>query len=171
MKRTALTTTLLIMFTCLQSAWAYSPIWNVDGWDTARLAEAGISVASWRHDQIGEDPPLNWVKITYDSSKLQKDHNVLMTLCVTSSNGKTACNCRAERLKEGPLKLSILFAVPQKKNIDTSSVEILVPGLMANAAQREYGNPGFGGYRLSLDRIITLAGKTSANKTIDRDNK
>lgn len=162
MKRALMATALTVVFTCLQSALAYSPIWSIDGWNAERLTNTGITVASWEHDQIGEDPPLNWVKITYDSSKLGKDQAVLMTLSVTATNGQTICTSRAERKKGEPSRLSLLFAVAPQ-NIRASSVEIVALDNLAAAADRPYGNPGFAGYRLSLTRIVELAGKTPAN--------
>jgi hypothetical protein len=141
---------------CLPLACAYSPIWTVDGWDVDRLAEAGITVESWKHPQVGEDPPLNWVRVAYDSSKLQADQHVLMTLWVTAPDGQTICTCRAERTQGSASTLTLLFAVRQE-NIDTARIEILVPDLLAAAAGRDFGNPGFAGYSLRLPRILALS--------------
>ena len=167
MKSPVITTILLIMFTCLQSAWGYSPIWNIDGWDVARLKEAGITVTTWKHDQIGEEPALNWVEITYDSSKLKEDQDVLMTLQVIADNGQTVSAHRAEHKKGDSGKMKILFAV-REENVEKSYVEILVPKLLSEAAERPFGNPGFGGYSLRLSRIMQLVGEVSKNKPIDK---
>ena len=61
MKTPLLKTVLLLLFTCLQTTWGYSPIWNVDGWDAARLKEAGITVTTLKNAQVGEVSPVNWV--------------------------------------------------------------------------------------------------------------
>ena len=159
-----------MLFTLLQSAWGYSAIWNIDGWDAARLKKAGISVTSWKHDQIGEDPALNWVQITYDTSMLAADQNVLMTLHVITQNGQTISASRAERKKNNPNILTILFAI-HKESIKKSYVNILVPKLLSEGAKREYGNPGFGGYSLRLSRIIELADKSAVDKPLGINKK
>ena len=157
MKHPKLLTVVLTVLASLQAAWAYSPIWNVDGWDADRLAGAGITVALWKHDQIGESPALHWVQVTYDSSKLPEDQNVLMTLKVTTAHGETVSACRAEHKKGDPDKLMLIFAV-HRENIDNSGVEIVLPERLAEAAERDFGDPGLGGYSLRLDRIMELAG-------------
>ena len=134
---------------------AYSPIWNVDGWDKGKLEGAGITVASWKHDRMGEDPPLNWIKVTYDASKLREDSDVIMTLWLTARNGGTVCAFRAARTKGSEKTLKLLFASPEL-NSDTTRVEIVVLDALAAAAERPIGSPGFGGYRLSLNRILEL---------------
>lgn len=164
----AITATLMMMWFCIQPASAYSPIWNVDGWDATRLKEAGITVTVWKHDLIGEEPALNWVKISYDWSKLGEDQDVLMTLNVAEDNGQTVSACRAEHKKGDSSKLIILFAV-REENVENSNVEILVPKLLSKATEREFGNPGFGGYSLRLSRIMELAGKAAADKPVDID--
>lgn len=169
-KSLAITTTLLMMLSCIQPASAYSPIWNVNGWDATRLKEAGITVTTWKHDQIGEEPALNWVEISYDWSKLGEDQGVLMTLQLTGDNGQTISAFRAEHKKGDSGKLKILFAV-RKENVENSYVEILVPEFLHKGAEREFGNPGFGGYSLRLRRIMELAGKAAVDKSIDIDKK
>ena len=163
MKTLRATVIAVLLLGTIRSVWAYSPIWNVDGWDTNRLAEAGITVASWKHAQIGEDPPLNWVKVTYDSSKLPEDQNVFMTLWVTTTNGETICTCRAERNRGEAKEVTILLAVSQE-NVGSSRVEILVPKLHAAASTRDFGNPGFAGYSLHVSRIMELSRQSSANQ-------
>lgn len=162
MKHPLLTAILLMILACLQPASAFSPIWTIDGWDMARLKDVGISVESWKHDEIGEDPPVEWVHITYDTSKAGKNLNVLMTLVVAGENGQTISASRAEHKKGDPDKLTLLFAVP-KKNVEMSSVEILIPKLLA-AEDKALGHSAFGGYRLSLSRVMELAGKPEAAK-------
>jgi len=167
MKSPVIATFLLIMFTCLQSALGYSPIMNIDGWDAVRLKEVGITVTTWKHDQITEEPAVNWVEITYDSSKLGEDQNVLMSIHVTADNGQIVSAYRAEHKKGDSGKLKILFAV-RKENVENSYLEILVPKLLSERAGRDFGNPGFGGYSLQLSRIMQLAGKASDDKPIDK---
>lgn len=104
MKNPLLKTVLLILFTYLQSTWGYSPIWNVDGWDANRLKEAGITVTTLKNTQIGEVPPMNWVEITYDTSKLKEDQDVVMTLQVIAENGEAISVHRAEHKKESPAR-------------------------------------------------------------------
>ncbi|MFM7181081.1 MAG: hypothetical protein ACKO2G_06415 [Verrucomicrobiales bacterium] len=160
MKTQAIAIFLLLMFCSLQSAFGYSAIWNIDGWDRARLKEAGITITTWKHDQIGEDPALNWLEITFDASKVGKDQNVIMTLHVLTDNHQTVSAHRVERKPGDGDKMKILFAVGNE-NIKKSELKILVPKLLSEGLKREFGNPGFGGYTLSLSRIMELAAEDS----------
>jgi hypothetical protein len=164
----ALTTSLIMIFTFHQSASAYSPIFTIDGWNVAQLKEAGITVASWKHDQTSEEPPLDWVQISYDTSKVPKDSNVLMTLNVVADNGKMVSTYRAAKSEGEPNSMKILFAV-QKEYLANSSLQIvtLVPESVKQAASRE--NPGFGGYTLSLNRVIELAQQVAVDKNAEQD--
>jgi hypothetical protein len=167
MKTQAITTFLLLMFSCLQSAWGYSAIWNINGWDSARLKEVGITVTTWKHDQIGEEPALNWVEITYDSSKLKEDQDVLMTLLVRADDYQTVSVHRAEHKKGAGDKMKILFAV-RNENINNSQLQIIVPELLSKGLERDLGSPGFGGYSLQLSRILQLAGEAAKIKPSDK---
>jgi hypothetical protein len=166
MKSPVITTILMIVFTCLQSAWGYSPIMNLNGWDAARLMKAGITVTPWKHDQISDEPDLKWVEITYDSSKLGEDQNVLMSIHVTADNGQIVSAYRAEHKKGDSGKLKILFAV-RKEHLEHSYLEILVPKLLSERAGRDFGDPGLGAYSLRLSRIMQLVSEASADKPID----
>ncbi len=163
MKFLALTTSLIMMFTFYQSASAYSSIFTIDGWNEAQLKEAGIAVTTRKHDQIGEDPPMNWVQIAYDTSKLPKGANVLMTLQVITDEGKIVSAYRDEQKKGESHRMTILFAV-QKEYLENSSLQILVldPEPHPDVVSRE--NPGFGGYSLSLNQIMKIAGEAATNK-------
>ena len=163
----ALTTSLIMIFTFHQSVWAFSPIFSIDGWDAARLKEAGITVTIWKHDRIGEDPPLDWVQISYDTSKGPKDSDVLMTLNVVADCGKMVSTYRAVKSEGEPGSVKILFAI-QKEYLENSSLQILtlVPESVEQVASR--GNPGFGGYSLSLNRVIELAQKVAIDKNAEQ---
>ena len=163
MEHLTIAMTILVTMFIIQPALAYSAIWNVNGWDATRLKDSGITVATWQHDQIGEEPALDWVEITYDWSKLGEDQNVLMTLQVIGGDGQVVSTCRTEHKKGDSGSLKLLFAVP-KKSVENSYVEILVPKLLSEGAKREFGNPGFGGYSLRLSRIIELAGEAAIDK-------
>ena len=174
MKYHAVIAIIIMIFTFHQSASAYSAIWTIDGWDTARLKEAGITVTTWKHDQIGEMPPLNWVEITYDSSKLAEAPEILMTLHVIAPDNQTVSTQRVERKKGESGMMKMLFAVP-KENIENSYVHIIAPKLMPDGAERINGDPGFGGYSLRLSRIMQLAAEaetttpTAGSKTEKQD--
>lgn len=163
----ALTTSLIMIFTFHQSAWAFSPIFSIDGWDVARLKEAGITVTIWRHDRIGEDPPLDWVQICYDTSKGPKDSDVLMTLNVFADCGKMISTYRAVKSECDADSMKILFAI-QKEYLNNSSLQILTldPESAEQVASRE--NPGFGGYSLSLNRVIQLAQMVAIDKKAEQ---
>ena len=163
MKYHAVIAIIIMIFTFHQSASAYSAIWTIDGWDTARLKEAGITVTTWKHDQIGEMPPLNWVEITYDSSKLAEAPEILMTLHVIAPDNQTVSTQRVERKKGESGMMKMLFAVP-KENIENSYVQIMAPKLISDGTEREIGDPGFGGYSLRLSRIMQLAAEADTNK-------
>lgn len=146
----------MVFLAFTQSAVGYNPIENVDDWDATRLKEAGVVVTTWKHERMGENPPLDWVQISFDTSKRPKDSDVLMTLHVVTDNGKIVSAHRAEMKAGKPKKMAILFAV-QKEYVENSSLQILtiVPESRDEVASRN--NPGFGGYSLSLSRIVELA--------------
>lgn len=62
----AFTIIILMVLSCVQPASAYSPITAIDGYDAKQLKEVGITVKSWKHEEIGEDPPQRWVEVSYD---------------------------------------------------------------------------------------------------------
>lgn len=161
MKIQVIATFLLLLFSGLQSALAYSAIWNINGWDSARLKEAGITISTWKHDQIGEDPALNWLEITFDASKVGEDRNVIMTLQVMGDDYQTVSAHRVERRKGDGDKIKLLFAV-SNANVRNSELRILAPELLAKGLERNFGDPGLGGYSLQLSRIIQLAAEESA---------
>jgi hypothetical protein len=167
MKTPVIKIILFLLFTCLQTTWGYSPIWNVDGWDDARLKEAGITVTMGKNDQVGEVSPVKWVEITYDASKLKEDQDVVMTLQVIAENGEAISLHRAEHKKGEPGKMKIVFAV-RKENIEHSFVHIVAPKLLSEGAKRDLGNPGFAGYTLHLTRIMQLVDHTPKDQPIDK---
>jgi hypothetical protein len=166
LKHSGMSAILLLTLCCIPSVSAYSPIWTIDGWDTTQLQEAGITVKTWTHDQIGEVPAIKWVEVAYDWSKLGNDQDVLITLRVSGENGQTISAFRAEHKTGDVGKLKMIFAVGDE-NVEDSFVEIIVPDLLAQAANREPGNPGFGGYSLQLNRILQLASDAAEEKPTD----
>lgn len=167
MKTPLLKTVLLLLITCLHTTWGYSPIWNVDEWDAARLKEAGITVTTLKNAQVGEVSPVNWVEITYDASKLKEDQDLVMTLQVIAENGEAISLHRAEHKKGEPGKMKIVFAV-RKENIKHSFVHIIAPQLLSEGAKRDLGNPGFAGYTLHLTRIMQLVDDAPKDQPIDK---
>ena len=133
----------MVFLAFTQSAVGYNPIENVDDWDATRLKKAGVVVTTWKHERMGENPPLDWVQISFDTSKRPKDSDVLMTLHVVTDNGKIVSAHRAEMKAGKPKKMAILFAV-QKEYVENSSLQILtiVPESRDELASRN--NPGFG---------------------------
>ena len=124
-------------------AMAFSPIWNVAGWDADQLAKTGIAVAPWKHPTIGEDPPMNWIRVTYDCTKLPRDQDVLMTVWITA-DAKTVTTFRAERVKGDSETLTLPFAV-REANLVGSRLQILMPELFAHVANAEQFGTGFAG--------------------------
>lgn len=154
----------LMVFSCFQSLWAYSSIWKLDGWDTARLKGSGITVASWKHETISEEPAMRWVEITFDCTKLGKEQNVLMTVHVIGKDWKTIAATRMEHRKGDSGKLRLLFAISEEQ-IENSYVQILLPELHSKMSERAVGDSGLGGYSLQVSRILQLAAADSAPKT------
>ena len=140
----------------IQSALAYSPIWNVDGWDLDRLGKAGISVDPWKHSLQGEDPPLEWVEVKFDCSKLPKKQDVLMTAWVLSE-GKSVAALRSERNPKGDDTVSLLLAVSDDYR-PRSRVDVFI------WKEKPDGGSEASGFTLSLTRIVELARQKKANK-------
>jgi hypothetical protein len=140
----------------LSSFLAFSPIGNVDGWDATRLEKDGITVSSWKHERQREDPPLNWIRVAFDCSRLPKSQDVLMTAWVFSENG-TVASFRSERDGIGDDKVALLF-VMQPDYTAQSRVDIFIWKETHDGGSEAYG------YTLSLRRIVELARLKSEGK-------
>ncbi len=147
---------LVALVACVSPTWAFSPIGNVDGWASDRLAKAGITVTLWRPDAPGEDPPLEWVQVRFDCSRVPEQQDVLMTLWITSERG-TAAVLRAERGEKGRGSISLLFAVKPEYQ-SQSHLEIVI------WADTPDGGRQASGYHLSMKRIAELARETLPGK-------
>jgi hypothetical protein len=142
---------------------AYSSIWNVDGWSPDQLRQHGITVKSWTHPLQGEDPPLPWVEIAFDSSRIPVKQDVVMTAKFISDDFKLTSATRVSKSELGqnaqdPMKLVFVLPESQMKN---SSVEIFIwkAGKDGNLEQKDLFEPSreASGYRLSMRRIKELA--------------
>lgn len=163
MKHLAATAAVLIVLACLQSALAFSPIWNVDGWSSERLGKVGITVHPWKHDIQGEDPPLEWVQVTFDCLHLPKNQDVLMTAWVISER-RTVSALRAQRGKKDNQTVTLLFAVRDNYLADSRVV-------IVSWRQKPGGGNAAYGYTLSVKKIIELAREKAANKPDGGDGK
>lgn len=175
MKFQAITAVVLLMFTCLQSANAYSAFWSIDGWDEAKLKEAGITITILEHEQVGQIGDLDWVQITYDTSKLQEDQDVLMVMQIVGENNELVSAYRADRKKGDARNLRMTFAVP-KEQIGGSHLMVFLTKNLSDVAGRErksggFGDPGFGGYTMSMARIMELARKSAVGKPGEKPSK
>ncbi len=135
---------------------AFSPIWNVNGWNTDRLHEVGISIKSWSHELQTEDPPLDWVEIAFDCSPLPKEQDVLMTAWLLADDSSGPSASRAERGKMNEDSVSLLLAARDnyRKN---SYVTIYIWKQTAGVGSEAHG------YQLSLKRILELAKETDTS--------
>ncbi len=140
----------LLVFTSIFSAPGFSPIGNVDGWSPEQLGKAGITVRPWKHDLQTEDPPLEWIQVTFDCSQLPKEQDVLMTACIRSRE-KTVSLFRAERGKPAPDKAALVFSV-KEDYVETSYVEVFIWKKTGDGYEAI-------GYHLSVKRIMELTRK------------
>ena len=174
MKFQALSTAMLLIFTCLQSAHAYSPFWSIDGWDTAKLKEAGITITILDHEQVGQIEDLDWVRVTYDTSKLKEDKDALMVMQMVGDDRELVSAYRAERKKGDARKMEITFVV-RKEQLRNSHLMVFLKKHLSDSAERErnngLGDPGFGGYTMSMWRIMELARKAAVDKPVENEPK
>jgi hypothetical protein len=124
----------------------YSPIGNVDGWDVERLNRDGITIEPANNPLVSEDPPLNWVRVTYKCERLGEDIPVIIRGSTQSERGM-ASKFRVDR-KKGEDKLELMFAVGDDFR-DQSRLEILIWSAAVNGDLR--------GYLLSMKRVLELA--------------
>lgn len=150
---------ILLVLAFSQSNSGFSPIWNVDGWNSERLGKVGITVSPWKHDLQSEYPPFEWVRVTFDCSQLPKEQDVLITAWVMSK-GKTVSVFRAERDKRAPDAVALLFAL-QEEYLDTSHVDVFIWKPKLGDGHEASG------YTLSVKRIIELSREKTANKQVD----
>jgi len=139
-----------------ESTSSFSPIANVDGWNIEQLSKAGISVRPWQHDLQTEDPPLDWVQIAFDCSRLPENQEVLMTGWLFSDSGSSeTATFRAERGNMDNDALTLLFTVRDDYRAN-SYVNILIWRHTADRGSEARG------YKLSAKRIMELVtGKNS----------
>jgi hypothetical protein len=146
----AITLPLIVASAICQSAFAFSRIQNVDGWDTAQLNKAGISVKPRKHRRQSEDPPLEWIQVTFDCSRLPMSQDVLSTAKVNSGDETTSSNFRVERDPQGEDKVSVVFAL-QGEYSPPSHVTVVI------WKEKPDGGAKAHGYRLSVRRVVELA--------------
>ncbi len=61
----------LLIVACLSPQWdllADSSTWDVEEWDSARLAAEGITFGTYDHSMQTENPSREWVIIQFDCS-------------------------------------------------------------------------------------------------------
>ena len=148
---------------CLGSALAFSPIGNVDEWDVGRLRKAGISVAACEHPLQREDPPLEWARVSFDCTVVPDLIDAVLTARVRS-NHQVVCTFLDARGATGRDTLTIVFAV-REEYVPHSYVDIIV------WRPDEEGTTvagGWGGYRLSVRRILELVREKTASRVQGR---
>ncbi|XZE53068.1 hypothetical protein SH139x_004785 [Planctomycetaceae bacterium SH139] len=141
----------LLAATCLapqRDLFAQSPIWDVDRWDTAKLASVGITFDTYDHAMQSESPSREWVIIKFDCSQIPFDKPVLLTTdLVTDIDVVGSVRTERTNAKEQSLALRLTL---NEILLANSSIEIIIwsptPG-GGNEAQ---------GYRLSYNRILQL---------------
>ena len=169
MKYSSLTTILLLIFTCLQPAQAYSPFFSMEGKDAAELAKLGITI-SLKKQVLGSIDGHDLVEIIYDTSKLKEDQEAYMVLQVIDGDGKFVSAFRTER-KKGEAEKVAMQIVLDEKTMKYSHLMIGIPELLAEGAERVkkariHGDPGFGGYIISSKRIMALARDAGEKKNV-----
>jgi len=153
----------VILAASIHSALAFSNIGSVDGWDANRLREAGICVRAWKHLLQSEDPPLQWVEVTFDCSRFPEKQQVLMTAWIIS-DGQTISALRAERKRQSKDTLTLLFSV-QPGYRPQSHVDIFI------WTDTPDGGKEARGYKLSVNRIIELSREKTATKGTKSDKE
>ena len=153
----------VILAASIHSALAFSNIWSVDGWDADRLREAGISVRAWKHLLQSEDPPLQWVQVTFDCSRLPEKQEVIMTAWIISDR-QSVTALRAERNRQSKDTVTLLFSV-QPEYRPQSHLDIFIWVDTADGGKEACG------YKLSVKRIIDLAREETATKGIKSDEQ
>lgn len=141
---------------------AYSSIWNVDGWSRDELRQHGITVKSWTHPLQGEDPPLPWVEVAFDSSRIPVKQDVVLTANFVTDDFKMTSATRVSKSDLGPNALDpmkVVFVLPESQ-IKNSSVDIFIwktgkDGLLEQDRVLEPSREA-SGYRLSMRRIKEL---------------
>ena len=131
------------------SANAFSPIFNVNNWTQDQLSKAGIVIKPWQHELEGEDPPLQWVQVTFDCAAIPKDQPGVMTAWFRSADGRTSSASRAERANAVDGKIILTFSIPPEQ-MESSFVQIDIWSKTADGHAAR-------GYELSMKRIAELA--------------
>ena len=161
MRTIGFTTILMVLFGSLQSSLAVNPIASVNIWDADRLAHAGITVAEVPQNRRPTD--MDWVKVSFDSSRWSEDWNVGMRLYVATSNGDSVTASYVGRTKGGENTLTLQFAVQQEYQ-DRSRVEIVMTKILPPDRSRVHG------YTLALNRITELARQKTAATPLPRSS-
>lgn len=169
MKYSNLTTILMLIFACLQPTHAYSPYFSLEGKDGPELAKLGITITS-KANVDGSIDGYDWVEITYDCSKLAGDREVFMVMQIIDGDGKFVSATRLGRKKGGAKKVTMQIVFDEKTE-KHSHLMIGLPEFVTEGAEQEkktraFGNPGFGGYTLSVEHLMRLARKAGSKKNV-----
>ena len=141
----------LLVVACLmpqRDLFAQSPIWDVDGWDTAKLASVGITFDTYDHAMQSESPSREWVIIKFDCSRIPFDKPVLLTTdLVTDIDVVGSVRTERTNAKEQSLALRLTL---NEMLLANSSIEINIWSPTPNGGNEAHG------YRLSYKRILQL---------------
>ena len=127
---------------------AFSSIWNVEEWDTARLAAVGITFDIYEHSMKSESPSREWVIINFDCSKIPIDHPVLLTSDLVTENGAIG-SVRTERTNANEQSLALRLTLNEHL-LAKSSIEIDIWSPTPSGGNEARG------YRLPYKRILQL---------------
>lgn len=128
----------------------FSSIQNVDPWSREELEKRGISVKLSKQTLETEDPPADWVQVTFDASHLSDNQDALMTAWFVSDGGVTESAGRVATDEREKDTLRLLLAVGDGYRA-SSFVAILMWKGGADSGRKAYG------YQLSMKRMIELA--------------
>lgn len=130
-----------------QTTVGYSPIFNVDHWDVDRLKDAGIAVSAFSHPVLSEFPKLDWVKATFDCSKLTEKQQVILTAWVRNKD-QTLATVRTVR-DPGAKTVELIFSVdPELRELTSLDIHI--------TKDKPDGGSEMTGYFLHANRILEL---------------
>jgi hypothetical protein len=129
----------------------FSGIQNVDSWSREELQKRGISVRSWKHAIQTEDPPLDWVEITFDTTRAPANQGILMTAWLVS-DGVVSDNASRTHTESVDVKSLVLLVSVAEGYRANSYVNIVIWKAGADGGSEAQG------YKLSAKRMIELAG-------------
>ena len=129
----------------------FSPIWSVSHWSREELNERGITIEPCSQWCDLFSPPMEFVTIRFDCTKVPADHDVIMFTELVGADRETDLSFRSIRGAPDPNSVSLELAITEASYLGSQVTIMIWPPATEDASRSARG------YHLSLNRALELA--------------